>query len=61
MNTPAGPETVNLTLTARGATTPDLDLGAGLDLGRQMANAAFRDLVSPEALRYWGLTDESSS
>jgi uncharacterized protein (TIGR04255 family) len=55
MNTPAGPETVSLTLTARGATVPDLDLGAGLDLGRRVVNAAFRQLVSDDALRYWGL------
>ena len=54
MGSSEGCEALVLKLTARGAITKELDLGAGLDRGRDVIVTSFRDMMSAEARERWG-------
>jgi len=59
---PQETEVIVLTLTARGPLGRESDLSDGilssLDLGRETIVRAFRDFMSDEANRYWGLRND---
>jgi uncharacterized protein (TIGR04255 family) len=53
--TPTGPETITITLTARGPANSNSEVNSGIDRGHTVILGAFRDLTSDVAQAQWGL------